>query len=99
MAEQLDVKLVLETNGLENAGRLCELLSKHGVGNVYQFSTLTEERLSGLARESGMDDYMYFFVRSQALPKAQKLTQELVTSPQNLAIVKQQLLVRARMHH
>ena len=86
MAEQLDLRLVLEANQVTDAGRVCDLLSEHGVRTVQQFSALTEERLL----EWGIDDV---FVRYVALPKAQSLTHELATSPQTLSIVKQQLLV------
>ena len=83
MAEQLDVRLVLEANYVRDAGRMCDLLSKHGVRTVQQFSALTEERL----REWGIDEYSY------ALPRAQSLTDKLATSPHTLPTVKQQLLV------
>ena len=86
MAEQLDVRLVLETNYVEDAGRVCDLLSKHGVRTVQQFSALTEERL----REWGIDDDNVY---GYALPKARSLTRELATSPHTLSIVKQDLLV------
>lgn len=95
MDEHLDVKLVLETNDVRDVERWCELLSRHGVGTVQQLSAWTGNRLIECAREWGIDDY---YVRYYALPKAQKLTQELVTSPQNLATIRQELLVRARMH-
>ena len=85
-AEQIDVKLFLESNGVEDYGRLCDLLSKHGIGTVEQFSALAGERLL----EWGIRDYR---VHIYALPRAQTLTQALVSSPQNLFTVKQQLLV------
>ena len=88
MAEQLDVRLVLEaTYGVRNVGRVYDLLSEHGVRTVEQFSVLTSDRLL----EWGIDDY---YVRNYARPDAQTLTQELATSPQSLSTVKQQLLVR-----
>ena len=86
MAEQLDVRLVLEANEVRDAGRVCDLLSQHDVSTVKQFSGLTEERL----REWGIDDYD---VKYRVLPKAQSLTRELATSPHTLSTVKQQLLV------
>ena len=86
MAEQLDVRLVLETNYVEEAGRVCDLLSQLGVKTVQQFSTMTEKRLL----EWGIDDYnVYHFARHEA----QSLTRELATSPHTLPTVKQQLLV------
>ena len=86
MAEQIEVRLVLETNYVEDAGRVCDLLSEHGVRTVEQFSALSEERL----REWGIDDLDVYY---RALPKAQSLTRELATSPHTLSTVKQQLLV------
>ena len=86
MAEQIDVRLVLETNYLRDAGQVCNLLSEHGVRTVQQFSALTEERL----REWGIRDSRVLY---RALPDAQSLTDELATSPHTLSTLKQQLLV------
>ena len=86
MAEQLDLRLVLETSEVDNAGRVCDLLSEHGVRTVEQFSAMTKERL----REWGINaDWHY----DSALRKAQSLTRELATSPHTLSTLKQQLLV------
>ena len=86
MAEQLNVRLVLETNRVRDAGRVCDLLSKRGVRTVQQFSALTEKRL----REWGINNlYVYY----SALRDAQSLTRELATNPHTLSTVKQQLLV------
>ena len=86
MAEQLDVRLVLEANEVEDAGRVCDLLSARGVRTVEQFSAMTKERL----REWGINNYRVY---SWALDDAQSLTDELATSSHTLATVKQQLLV------
>ena len=86
MAEQLDLRLLLEANGVRDAGRVCDLLSLHGVRTVQQFSALMEERLRGW----GIDNY---YVLYEALPDAQSLTRELATSPHTLSTLKQQLLV------
>ena len=87
MAEQIDVRLVLDTTyGVTDAGRVCDLLSGHGVRTVEEFSALTGERL----RQWDIYDP---FVRNCALPAAQSLTHELTTSPHTLSTVKQQLLV------
>ena len=84
MAEQLDVRLVLETtDGVRDAGRICDLLSQHGVRTVKQFSAVTHERL----HKWGINDYY------SALFKARSLTRELATIPHTLPTVKQQLLV------
>ena len=86
MAEQLNLGLVLEANGVRDAGRVRDLLSEHGVRTVQQFIALTEERL----REWGINDsYVYY----SALRDAQSLTHELATSPHSLSTVKQRLSV------
>ena len=86
MAEQLDLRVVLEANTVKDAGRVCDLLSEHGVRTVQQFSALKEERL----REWGINDLNVYY---RALLKAQSLTRELATSPHTLSTVKQRLLV------
>ena len=87
MAEQLDLRLLLEANNyVEDAGRVCDLLSEHGVRTVEEFSALSEERL----REWGINDWRVY---QYALPAAQSLTRELATSPHTLSTLKQQLLV------
>ena len=86
MAEQLDLRVVLEANQVKYAGQVCDLLSALGVRTVEQFSAMTKERL----REWGINDY---HVYSWALDDAQSLTDEQVTSPHRLSTVKQQLLV------
>ena len=87
MAEQLDLRLVLEANSVRNAGRVCDLLSKHGVRTVQQFSAMSTE---GRLREWGIYDSDVYYL---ALPKAQSLTDELATRPHTLSTIKQQLLV------
>ena len=89
MAEQqLDLRLLLEANHVRprDAGRVYDLLSKHGVRTVQQFSAMTRERL----REWGINDYDVY---GSALPDAQSLTHKLATSPHTLSTLKQQLLV------
>ena len=86
MAEHLDVRLVLEANGVENAVRVCDLLSEHGVRTVQQFSTVTKESL----RKWGINDLRVYH---WALRNAQSLTREVATSPHTLSTLKQQLLV------
>ena len=86
MAEPIDVRLVLETNKVKDAGRVCDLLSEHDVRTVEQFSALSEERL----RQWGINEWN---VDRYALPAAQSLTHVLATSPHTLSTLKQQLLV------
>ena len=83
MAKQLDLRLVLEASGVKDAGRVCDLLSKHGVRTVQQFSAKTKERLRDYDSN----------VRVYALRDAQSLTRELATSPHTLSTLKQRLLV------
>ena len=94
MAEQLDLKLVLEANEVKDAGGLCQQLYEHGVTALNQFATLSNERL----RDWGIVDYDdcgYDNVCDRALPHAQEL---LRNSTHDLTTIKQQLLVRVRMH-
>ena len=86
MAEQLDMRLVLEANAVKDAGLVCDLLSEHGVRTVEQFSAVVKESLD----EWGIDDLN---VHCYALPDAQSFTRELATSPHHLSTVKQQFLV------
>lgn len=88
MADQLELKLVLEANDMRDIGRLCQQLSEHGVSTLGQFTELSEERLA----EWGIRDYRA--VRNCALRHARKLSRN---STQDLATIKQQLLVRARV--
>ena len=87
MAEQIELELVLEAKGVEDVGRVCDLLSEHGVRTVQQLSALTEERL----REWGIDDENAYW--PFVLLTAQSLTRQLATSPHTLSTLKQQLLV------
>ena len=86
MAEQLDLRLVLEASSVEDAGRVCDILSLYGVRTAQQFTALTKEWL----RKRGIRDWN---VHHHALPDAQSLTRELETSPHTLSTLKQQLLV------
>ena len=86
MAEQIDVRLVLEANRVWDAQRVGDLLLEHDVRTVEQFSALSEERLREWDIHSSN-------VYRAALRNAQSLTHELATSPHTLSTVKQQLLV------
>ena len=86
MAEQLDLRVVLEANRVKDTGRVCDLLSARGVRTVEQFSAMTKEWLE----EWGINDY---HVYSWAHGDAQSLTDEQATSPHRLSTLKQQLLV------
>ena len=89
--DQVDFKLFLEGNGVKDPGRVCQRLSEHGVtATISQFAELSRETLVewGIASNNP--------VCTRALPHAQRL---LVDSSHNLAAIRQQLLVRARMHY
>ena len=87
MAGQLAVRLVLEVNEVMDAGRWCQLLSRHDVETIEQFAALTSERMI----EWGINDYRVLYT---ALLHAQ----ELMTSSHDVGTIKQHLLVRAYMH-
>ena len=97
-ADQLDLlKLLLEANHVRDPGRVCQQLHEHGVTTLTRFAELSEETL----REWNIDDIKYMYVSGygnvdDALSHAQRL---LVDSSHDLAAIRQQLLVRARMHY
>ena len=89
-ADQLDVlKLLLEVNGVEGPGRVCQKLHDHGVTTFTEFAELSVETL----RKWGItNEYVCYDARFHA----QRL---LADSSHDLAAIRQQLLVRARMHY
>ena len=91
-ADQLDLKLLLEANEVKDPGRVCQQLREHGVTTFSQFAALSEETLLVWGIADGYYDYVCYY----ALSHAQKL---LRNSPLDLAAIRQQLLVRARMHY
>ena len=84
MAGHLDLKLVLEANSVRDVARWSQKLGRHGISTLGQLAALSEERL----REWGIEDYGVCY-------RALRNAQELVASPQDLATMKQELLVRA----
>ena len=86
--EELDLlKLLLEANNVRNPGWVCQQLHHHGVTTLTRFAELS----MGMLYKWGMYD-----VYDNALSHAQRL---LVDSSQDFAAIRQQLLVRARMHY
>ena len=84
MAHQLDLKLVLEAIGVNNAGQVCQqLYSAHGVSTLQQSAALSEWNIA--------DRHLRSYVLTRA--------RELMTSTQDFATLEQQLLVRSRMHY
>ena len=89
-ADQMDLlKLLLEANRVRDPGRVCQQLHQHGVTTSKEFAELSV----GTLCEWGIydNDVCYY-----ALPEAQEL---LRNSSPDLAAIRQQLLVRARMHY
>ena len=87
--DQVDFKLFLEANAVRDPGRACQQLYEHGVTTLTRFAELSE----GTLRKWDIDDP---FVWILALPHAQRLLRD---SSHDLAAIRQQLLVRARMHY
>ena len=90
--DQVDLKLFLEGNGVKDRARVCQQLHEHGVTTISLFAELSVETLLewGIATDK-YDNVCYF-----ALPHAQRLLRD---SSHDLAAIRQQLLVRARMHY
>ena len=88
--DQLDLlKLLLEVNGVEDPGQVCQQLHEHGVTTLTQFAELNWETLYEWDMTARSMHY-------DAIPHAQEL---LVHRSHDLAAIRQQLLVRARMHN
>ena len=89
--DQLDLlKLLLEANDVRDPGLACQQLHEHGVTTLTGFAELSVETLL----EWRITD-VYGYVSHDALPHARRL---LVESSHDLAAIRQQLLVRARVH-
>ena len=84
---QLDLKLLLEANGVKDAGRVCQKLYEHGVTTLTEFAELSVATL----KEWVITEYS---VCTTARRHAQAL---LVDNSHDLSAIRQQLLVRARM--
>ena len=92
LADQLDLlELLLEVNRVSDRGRVCQQLQEHGVTTLTRFAELSVHVET--LREWRITDY---HVYSWALYHAQQL---LRVSSHDLAAIRQQLLVRARMHY
>ena len=89
-ADRLDLlKLLLEANDVGDPGRVYQQLHEHGVTTLTRFAELSE----GTLREWHIDDSRVY---NRALPHARRLLRD---SSHDLAAIRQQLLVRARMHY
>ena len=89
-ADQLDLlKPLLEVNNVRDCGWVCQQLHEHGVITLTRFAELSE----GTLRQWHIYDQQVCY---SALPHAQQLLRD---SSHDLAAIRQQLLVRARMHY
>ena len=87
--DQFDLlNLLLEANDVRDPGQVCHKLHEHGVTTITEFAELSVETLYKWKITN------YFVHR--ALPQAQAL---LVASSDDLAAIRQQLLVRARVQY
>ena len=89
-ADQLDLlKLLLEVNNVEDSGRWCRQLHEHGVTTLTGFAELSWVTLTewGIYENS---------VSYYALSHAKELLED---SSHDLAAIRQELLVRVRMHY
>ena len=94
-ADQLDLlKLLLEANDVKDRGRVYQQLYEHGVTTLTRFAELSKETLC----EWRIASWHRFNepVSDRALPHARRLLRD---SSHDLAVIRQQLLVRARMHY
>ena len=93
-ADQLDLlRLLLEVNRVKDAGRVCDQLHEHGVTTLAEFAELSVETLRkwGIATNNLYDSVSYY-----ARSHAQRLLRD---SSRDFAAIRQQLLVRSRMHY
>ena len=88
--DQVDFKLFLEANHVKYPGRVFQQLHEHGVTTFTGFADLSRQTLREWRITNDYDR-----VSDRALPHAQRLLRD---SSHDLAAIKQQLLVRARMH-
>ena len=88
--DQLDLlKLLLEANDVGEPRLVCQRLYEHGVTTITKFAELSVEKLEEW-------DIAAIGVLYGALPHARRLLRD---SSHDLAAIRQQLLVRARMHY
>ena len=88
--DQVDFMLFLESDGVKDRGRVCQKLHEHGVTTLSKVAELSE----GTLREWGITDY-HMYMYGSLSRHARRLLRD---SSHDLAAIRQQLLVRARMH-
>ena len=88
--DQVDFKLFLEANGVQVSQKLYE----HGVTTIIELAKLSRQTLE----EWDLAENSYFYENgyTRALSNAQRLLRD---SSHDLAAIRQELLVRARMHY
>ena len=87
--DQVDFKLFLEANGVQVSQKLYE----HGVTTITELAKLSRQTLEEwdlIAKYLSWNEY------TKALSNAQRLLRD---SSHDLAAIRQELLVRARMHY
>ena len=86
--DQVDFKLFLEANGV----RVSQKLYEHGVTTITELAKLSRQTLEEwhLAERRCENEY------TRALSNAQRLQRD---SSRDLSAIRQELLVRARMHY
>ena len=87
--DQVDFKLFLEANAVRDPGRVCQQLHDHGVTTLTRFAELSWHTLY---KWHIIDYHVY----NRLISHAQALLRD---SSHDLAVIRQQLLVRARMHY
>ena len=91
--DQLDLELLLEASKVWDPRRACQRLYEHGVTTLTQLAELSVETLV----EWRIDTGKLGNVCNRVLPHARRLLVD--CSSHDLAAIRQQLLVRARMHY
>ena len=86
--DQVDFKLFLEANGV----RVSQKLYEHGVTTITELAKLSRQTLE----EWDLVKHRYENKYTRALSNAQRLLRD---SSHDLAAIRQELLVRARMHY
>ena len=86
--DQVDFKLFLESNGV----RVSQKLYKHGVTTITELAKLSRQTLEEWHLAGSWFENEY----TEALYNAQRLLRD---SSHDLSAIRQELLVRARMHY
>ena len=91
--DQLDLKLFLEADDVRDPVLVYQQLYEHGVTTITEFAELSVETLL----EWNIANSEYDTVCLYALPHARRLLVD--SCSHDLAAIRQELMVRARMHY